>query len=227
MTTAHTTTASLIVDDAAFLVGRKNIGNDLETADVTVFLRLLNDMIKQWEGAGVYLHTIQDVTVTLDGSSQSYTMSPTGDVVTGRPLRCISARRVDSDGYETPVELISREDYKRIPLKAATGPVTLAAYEKQATYGTLYVWPLGETTDTLSVSIQRPIDIFDSSTDAGDFPSEMFLALKYGLAAILADGTGLDLTVRQTIKAEARQYFDVLKCNDQETTSLFIQPRMR
>lgn len=227
MTTAHSTTALQIVDDAAFLVGRKNIGNTLPSDDVTLFLRLLNDMVKQWESAGVYLHTLEDVSIELDGIKQSYTLSPTGDVVTGRPMRCVSARRVDLNGYETPIDLISREDYKRLPIKTSTGPTTLAAYEKQATYGTLYVWPLGLATDSLSVTIQRPIDIFDTSADTGDFPSEMFLALKYGLAAILADGTGVPLPTRRDIKAEAQRYFTILKSGDQETTSLFIQPQMR
>ena len=313
MTTVHTTTAGLIIDDAAFLVGRKNIGNALDAADITIFLRLLNDMIKQWEGLGVYLHTIQDLTIPLYDSKQSYVLSPTGDIATGRPIRCVSARRLDSTGYESPVTLLSREDYKTLSIKSSAGYTTLASYEKQNAYGLLYIWPVGDTAsvslenlwansvaksgeyhytgalvtveptyvfangtklvegtlgslvageyaygdndslgsdklyvkpstiplgqstvkvllDTpsaLLLSIQRPVDIFDADTDAGDFPSEMILALKYGLASIISDGTGISPQRQRQIKADAQNYFNVLKVTDQETTSFFFQPQTR
>lgn len=315
MTTAHSTTAQLIIDDAAFLTGRKDIGNALEPEEVEIFLRLLNDMIKQWEGRGVHLHTIQELTIPLYDDKQTFTLSPTGDVVTGRPMRCVSARRLDSTGYESPVELLSREDYKRLSIKTSAGMTTMACYEKQTTYGTLYVWPVGDTdsvslenlwTDSVAVSgeyhytgalvtaeptyvfangtklvegtlgslasgeyaygdndglgadalyvkpaatpvgeatgyikvlldtpsallvtIQRPVDIFDDTDDAGDFPSEMFLALKYGLAAVLCDGTGMTLYEKRQLKVEAKDYFNQLKMDDRETTSFFFQPAMR
>lgn len=314
MTTSYTTTASQIIDDACYLIGRLTVGNSLPSTEQTIFLRLLNDMIKQWESRGVYLHTTTDITFPLYDSKQSYTLSTTGDYNTGRPLRCLDAQRKDSSGYESPVTMVSRDEYSRITQKDATGLTTMAWYERLTTYGKLYVWPVGDTASTsltdawtnssgtsgeyyytgtiseeptyvigngtkleegtlgsltagqyaygdndslgantlyvklstgpsgqgagyiktlpdttsaLIATIQRPIDIFDNTTDTGDFPSEAFLALKYGLAALLSDGTGVSADKRRDIKAEADKYFNIMKSTDQENISFTIQPETR
>lgn len=226
MTATHTTTAQLIIDDAAFLAGRKDIGNALEPEEVEIFLRLLNDIVKQWEGRGVHLHTIDEVTVPLTVATQSYTVSLTGDVAVARPMRVISARRLDSTGYETPVDIVSREDYKRLSIKDSEGLANIIFYEKLTDSGVLYVWPVATATgNSLIIVIQRAVDIFDDTEDAGDFPSEMFLALKYALAAMICGG--LPIQEQRQIKVDAKEYFFELKADDQETTSFFFQPAMR
>lgn len=156
-----------------------------------------------------------------------------GDVDIARPMRIVSARRRDNATlYETPILVISREDYKILTIKSSQGPVTQVAYERQSNYGTLYVWPVSNATITspdytIILTVQRDIDIFDTAEDAPDLPSEMFLALIYGLADILADDYSIPVTDRGIIAAKALNYFNQILITDQETASIFFQPKTR
>lgn len=156
-----------------------------------------------------------------------------GDVDISRPMRAISARRRDNATlYETDILLLSREEYKKMAIKSSVGPVTQVAYERQLDYGTLYVWPVSDAlyvapTYTVILTIQRAIDIFDTAEDTPDLPSEMYLAMIYGLAEILVDDYSIDIRERQMIGAKAQSYFAQLVMTDQETTSFFWQPETR
>jgi hypothetical protein len=228
MTTTHTTTAQQIIDDAYTLIGKKDMGASLEWAEVEYGLRLLNDLIKQWQTKGVRLQTVYDMTVTIVAAKASYTVSATGDVVLARPDRIISALRRDSDNDDTPVDVVSMEDYRRLSIKASPGQTTMIAYAKTTDSGTVYVWPVEDAVGaSLILAVQRQIDKFDDTEDAGDFPSEMFLALKFGLAALLDNGVGRTQEERRTLKIDALTYFSELQATDQETTSFFFQPLVR
>jgi len=232
MTTTLSTTAQNIIEDAFRKVGVKALGSALETEQMTIALRALNSLIKQWESRGVKLHTIYDVEVPQYGSKQSYTMKlVTGDVLIDRPMRVVSARRRDNSSlYETPILVIPREEYKQLTIKSSTGPVTQVAYERQKDYGLLYVWPVSDSlqaspTYTVILTIQRAINIFDDSATAPDLPSEMYLAITYGLADILADDCGKPQS--GYIRDKAQDYFNQLLMTDQENASIFIQPETR
>ncbi len=318
MSTVLSETAQQIINDAYQLAGRKDMFNELEPEEIEFGLRLLNDLIKQWQSRGVELSSILDVEVPLYDSKQSYVLGPSGDLDIGRPMRVVSARRRDSSGYDLPFEppISSREDYKRLPLKDSAGVTVMAAYERRLTDGLVYVWPVSDTASTalttawtdsvavpgeyhytgagvtaeptyvfangtkltegtlgsladgewaygdndsigssqlyvklavgnpgalatghvkvllttpplLILTIQRAIDIFDTSEDTPDLPSECLLALKYGLAGIVTDGSTLSLNERQMIKQQAIDYFNQMRSTDQEAASIYIHPRMR
>ena len=156
-----------------------------------------------------------------------------GDVDISRPMRVVSVRRRDNATlYETPILLISREEYKQLTIKSSGGPVTQVAYERQLDYGTLYVWPVSAalyaTPDyTVILTIQRAIDIFDAAEDTPDLPSETYLAVIYGLAEILVDDYSVDISERKMIGAKAQSYFSQLITTDQEVSSIFWQPEIR
>lgn len=235
MATTLATTAQNIVNDAYTLIGAKDLETAITAAELEFGLRMLNNLIKQYQMRGVQLHTIADLTIPLGASNQSYTIGPDAsyDLNTARPIRIISARRQDSDGNEIPLLVISREDYKRLPAKDTVGTITQVAYERLADYGVVYVWPVNDealisSTETLLLSVQRDIDVFDNSEDTGDFPPDKHMALTYGLAAILIDvlpngGSGRV----QAIKVQAAELLNMALITDQEPVSLFIQPDRR
>lgn len=232
MSTVLSTTAANIMNDAFFLLGAKDIGSPLDAAEVEIALRLLNSFIKQLQARGVQLHTVSDVSIPLYGNKQSYTVGPDAsyDLNTGRPMRIISARRRDANNYEVPMVEVSRDDYKRLPQKSTVGPPVQFAYEKLAAYGVVYIWPVSNAATlqlsdyTMVATIQRAIDIFDTSEDAGDLPSEMHLALTYCLADLLPYGTK---QARADVKQKAPAYLVLLLTSDSETTSIYVQPDMR
>jgi hypothetical protein len=228
MSTVLSTTAANIISDAYFLVGAKDVYNPIAPEEQEVGLRFLNSFIKYLQSRGVQLHTIADIEIDLYGSKQSYTVGPgeSYDVNTGRPMRIISARRRDADGYEIPMVEISREDYKRLPLKSTVSPPTQYAFEKLASYGVVYIWPISDAANlaasdyTMIATIQRAIDIFDNGEDGGDLAPEMVLAITYCLADMLPIGTSQG---RANVKLKAPDYLAQLLATDQETTSIIIR----
>lgn len=232
MSTVLSTTAANIIKDAYYLVGAADIEDSLSAGETAVGLRFLNSFIKHLQSRGAQLHTISDIEIPLYGSKQSYTIGPDAsyDKNTGRPMRIISARRRNSDGYELPMIEISREDYKNLPIKSTVAQPTQFAFERLAGYGVVYIWPVSdaataETSEyTMVATIQRAVDIFDTNEDAGDFPSEMHLAITYCLADMLPCGTK---SARQDIKSKAPNYLAMLLSTDQETASIMIQQDKR
>lgn len=144
-----------------------------------------------------------------------------------RPVRILSMRRRTSGGIETPVTLISREEYFDQSNKASDGKVVMAHYSPQMDNGTLYVWPTTDTvTDQLRFTFERVIEDVDSGTDEFDFPVEWLETLKYGLALRLAHKYGKMERI-QYLKPEAEQKERELLNFDVEGTSVFISPDYR
>jgi len=229
--TEFSTNGSQIVTDAYLVCGGIDIEAAPSAAQYALALRMLNRMIKQWQTRGVMLSFFKDVTFTLTSGVGSYVVG-TGqtppNIATSRPMRVISANRKDSSGNETEMTIISREDYSRLSDKANTGIPTQLYYDRQATSGTIYVWPVpSDSTSTAIITIERQVEIFVDDGDTPDFPVETELALVYGLAGILCGPLTIPLQEAQIIKAEALNYFNQALMTDQETTGFFFQPDRR
>jgi hypothetical protein len=84
---------------------------------------------------------------------------------------------------ETPVELVSRQDYMDLTLKSSQGKINQAYYDPQLSNGTLYVWPTSDNADDYLIGTAKyPVEIFNSISDTPDFPEEWFEAIKFNLA---------------------------------------------
>lgn len=114
-----------------------------------------------------------------------------------RPLEIIkdTIRKVDENGHETPVALISRSQYMAINDKTSEGPVNSVYYDAQLTNGQLYVWPEPSSVkEYLRMTIRRPISDVDSLTHHIEVPPEFLLALEYNLAIHIAPKFGAEVS---------------------------------
>jgi hypothetical protein len=68
-----------IIREALDLIGVMGISQDLSNADLESCNRSLNNLIKAWQAQGIHLWSEQEATVFLDTTSESYTLSSTGD----------------------------------------------------------------------------------------------------------------------------------------------------
>jgi len=208
------------------LVGAQNFtARSIEYTEASVALNML---ARQWAAEGVGVWKLTEVTLTLDTSSESYTLGPNSTDTTSptpiaRPLEIEEIRRVDSDGVEYPVNLIGYDEYMNYPEKDETGSVIQACYRKQRTDGTLYIWPVSDTAEYLKFTAKMPFDDFDASTDDADFPPECYRAVKYNVAADLADEKRYNVSMEDRAwlsrKAEESKY--ALEGFDTETGSLY------
>jgi len=141
-----------------------------------------------------------------------------------RPQRILSAYRRSIDNTDTPLQIISREEYASLSSKLVQGTPVQLFYDPQLTNGVLYVWSAPSlATSVIRFWYERVLEDFDASTDNPDFPIEWGEALYYGLADRIAKTYGLSLPERAALKAEAAAKLEAAIGYDSEDVPTFFQ----
>jgi hypothetical protein len=141
---------------------------------------------------------------------------------TQRPLEILEARRVSSDGTETPLTPVSREEYMSLSTKDSTGISNQYWYDPQLNNGKLYLWSTtSDVKDTINMTIKRPIQDFDSDTDTGDFPVEWLEAVITNLAVRIGIKLGIEISAGLASLAAESKY--MAKTFNNDTGSIFFQ----
>jgi hypothetical protein len=149
--------------------------------------------------------------------------------VVQRPLEVIRAYRRNlygTDPIDTPIEIVSIDEYMGQTNKHSEGPVTTLAYDMQLDDIKIYLWP--EPTDMKEVIrmwVKWPIQDFDATADDWDFPRGWGNALKLNLAVQLAPEYGRK--VSPELAANAQMAFSMAAGSDRELASIQITPDIR
>lgn len=188
---------------------------------------VLDTGVRQW----TTVSSITGLVITLPLGTTLNADATTGNEVVAfttkinRPLKLISARRTIS-AIDSPLEIVSREEYVDLPNKDATGLINEVYYKPLNTTGQLFAWPTGDTTtDRLSFTYQRPIEDFDSTSNSPDFPVEWHEMLVNNLAYRLAPSYGVPADVFQMIREQAKLSYDIVSSFDSEFTSVYLGVR--
>lgn len=220
------------IAEALSIVGVGVEGEPIEAEDIAVASRKLNIMIKAWMAFGIKLWQRDEHTITLVASQNSYTLGQdSADVTMPRPLRIIECSRVDTDGNETTITGLTKEEWDSLPNKTTTGTPVNYHYDPTLTNGTLYFWQMPDatvaSTYTIKIISNAPLEDMDESTNDFDFPQEWLEAISYNLAYRLAPWANLPATERALLKQDAREALDLARDYDSEDGSLFIQAEVR
>ena len=154
--------------------------------------------------------------------------------INNKPLKVIQAWMRNTSvtpNIDTPLLLLSRQEYNMLGSKASTGMVNSVWYDPNTTYGTAttYLTPDVATSTNYQLYLvgQRPLGDILNSTDIPDFPSEWFACLVWGLADELAMEYGCLVNQRQEISHKAAMYREAAESWDVETNSVFFTPDIR
>lgn len=181
---------------------------------------------RQWTTVG----GVSGTTVTLASGT-----TLTGDVASGqevvafttkisRPLKIISARR-SASSIDSPIEVVTREEYVDLPNKLGTGVVNEIYYKPKNTTGELYLWPTGDTaTDRLGFTYQRYIEDFDAASNTPDFPGEWHEMLVSNLAFRIAPSYGVTGGQIAAIREQAILTYNLASSFDAEFGSVYFMP---
>lgn len=216
-----TLTSRQIITEALENLGVIGLGDTPSDTDAAKTLSVLNQMIKTWgTSGGLWIKT--EAVLTLIAATASYSL----------PLarRVLSVRRRVSN-IDTPVYLMSREEYQDYPSKTATGYPFQAFFDAQRATRTLYVINVPDTataaSTTLPYTYERVIEDADALDNDPDFPQEWMEALIYGLAARLIVPFRIQFTnapLAQEVKERAATLYGTLSADSDESTSVLIQP---
>ncbi len=190
--TAFEQTTNDIIKRSLRQIGVVAAGDTPGASDYAAGKDALNAMVKAWEAEGIHLWQQTEDSLTVTASQASYTFGPSGDK-TYRPLRITSLRsKVSASATELPCRLLSRDEYFfGLVNKTTTGQPNSFYYDPQVGTGRLYLWPApAVSTYVIDFTYVRSFEIFNTTTNTPDFPSEWTDALTWNLAVNLAPEYG-------------------------------------
>lgn len=220
--TSFSMNALQMIDKAFRRIGKGSEGEAISPRMYEDGLSCLNLILKSKIGTSDHLSLRTEGTVSLVANQPSYPLSS--------PLRVTSVRRLNSSGYEVPLNAYSREEYFDTPNKTASPSVPVAYYfDPQGASGTLYVWPAPDTSAVSEYTLKytylrRPNDMV-GSTDALDMPQEWTDPLIWMLADDLeVEYPCNDARLAMKVSAKAAEGKALLSNWDTESTSIYVQP---
>lgn len=226
--TDYKRTATQIFEAAYRKLG---IAVTLTTAQKDAALEAMNLLLKEWSIKGLKVWMTEEASLTLVASDKDYSVTAT---ITDLPIEITEARRRDSNNVDTPLEIISREQYMRLSDKTSTGTPVQVYYHRDGAdgatnTGVLYVWPAPDSTAaseyTLVFSWRKPIDDLDAYTDDVEIPPEWYRALVWNTAKELLLEVDVDESVEKRVVIEAAMALNTAENFDLENaTSVYFQP---
>lgn len=228
MTTSGTTLYSLstleIIEAAFANLGIAQEGEALTPRMYTDGLRGLNLLINTFN-AHPRLWIYTEGALALVVGQAAYVVSPPA-------LRVTDVRRRTS-GIETPMNMISRQEYYDQPNKTENPSTPVSFYfDPQVSQGTLYLWPSPDsqavTQFTVTYTYIRRMDVMTSTNDTLDMPQEWLEPVIWNLAKrLLPQYPVNDGSLAQIILGQAGESYANLMAWDNEPASLFMQPDQR
>ena len=143
-----------------------------------------------------------------------------------KPLEIREARLYQDSGTEYPINVKSRDEYKRLSNKTSSGKTVELYQDARIDRMTVYTWPLGDSVkDYIKMFARRRIDDIDGLTNNVSFPQEWLLALSTNLAFWIGPKFSISSEKISMLKTLADETVKTLMMFDQETTPFYIEPR--
>jgi len=140
-----------------------------------------------------------------------------------RPLSVENVTVTDGSDYSRPVRIISRQEYRSLTNKLASGNIVQVYFDPQLTSSKLYVYNVPDTVDkVIDLVGYFPIEDMDSAANDFDIPQEWQLAVKTNLAVLLAPSYGQRKEQFSMLKAIAVEEKERVMGWDKEKTSIYF-----
>jgi hypothetical protein len=140
-----------------------------------------------------------------------------------RPLTILTASLRDTADQDSPLAVLTLQEYESIGDKTADGTPGAFYYESQLTNGVMYldVEP-SDVSSVLRLVYLSPIEDFDASTDTADLPQQWYRPLGYQLAMDLAPAYGRQISAE--LKLMRDESVAIAQNADPETSTLIFEP---
>jgi hypothetical protein len=213
------------------------------TTENTNALQALNFLVTSWAAIGMQAWCHKNTSHILTAATNSYTIGPGANIDVARPTSIVQAwlRSTDTLPVDTPVRIISRQEYNLMTVKTTAGPPNALFYDPQYdlpgsndganAYGKIFVWPTPSATEVTNYDLHlvyvRPIQDFSATTDVLDFPPEWGNAIKWNLAYQIAFEYGVPVEILDRLEKRAKDELELAESFDTEQTSAYFQPDSR
>lgn len=162
------------------------------TADELVDgMSALNMMLDSWSTEGLIIPARVREEFSVTSGQASRTIGVGGNFNTSRPVRFHAAAIMDSSGNETPVEILTPDQWAEIPNKDTTSNRPSKIYFEDANpLGTINIWPVPSATVTLVLYSEKQLTTFTNPSTSLTFLPGYEEAIVYGLAIRMAPEFG-------------------------------------
>lgn len=159
-----------------------------EAADA---LSELNNLLQSWSNESMLIYARTWEIFNTTGGVGTYTIGPSQAFNTVRPMVIIAAT-INNGGIESPLEIISDEDYvNNISLKNQQGIPQYINYDNAFPVGNIKLWPVPATNYPLRLLTEKQLTSFTLYQDV-ELPIGWEDALIYNLAVRLAPEYGTE-----------------------------------
>lgn len=195
-------TAQDIINSSLRSIGVLAKGESAAANDSSDALQALNFMIDNWSAQKLMGTATVRENFPLTANKATYTIGIGGDCNTSTPFDISYAFVRDGGNIDTPLEIVTREEFQSYGDKAITSaPPNSLFFDPGVTQqanqvGTinLYLTPDTSSSYTLYIDSQKPFTEFANLATTVTFPPAYYKAMKYGLAIELAPEYGKKLT---------------------------------
>lgn len=217
------TTARDIISAALRKVGVISLqaGESPTSAMASAGLDDLNMMLKYWSTRRFVLRAATLLGgYNLTASDRDYSIGSGGDFDTTCPLDILATYYRDSNSYDYPLRILTRQEYDGYVDKAVTtGQPQCLFFEPGATQqatrtGTVYIYPVPDSADTYTLYMRAlvPLTSFAGLTTDYDLPDEYLEAVVYNLAVRVAPDYGRPISA-ETAAIAANSFETILRLN--------------
>lgn len=174
-------------------------------------LHRLADMIALWQTRGLKLWLNELRTVAFVAGQTVYTLPSSP-----KSMRVIGGWNLQSAGNRFSLTPLSWTDYNNLGNKTTLGVPNSYFVDKQRDALRVSFWPVPADVGTAELLVQRQASAPTSLTEEIAFPTEWYLALRWGLADEYA--TGQPPLISEVCRLKAREYREALEDWDVEDT---------
>lgn len=199
------------------IIGAIAQGETPSATELADGLATFNDMLDSWSNETLYIFAkaIEDFSTVV--SQGAYTMGPSGDFNTTRPMG-IDGASIVSNANEYPMEDLTLDQWQVVQQKTTQSNIPTKFYQVD-TYPllTLNLWPVPSAVQTVRVYSWKALTQVATAGDTISLPPGYNQALKYNFAILLAPEYGRQID--PMIEAIATQSKAAIKRKN-------IKPRM-
>ncbi len=192
-------------------------GESIPSDEATDAQIAMNAMLEDWRNEKLMAYAMRDEVLTMVNGQGTYTLGPTGDLGTTRPVKIDNAYIRDAS-TDYPVEIVSRDDWDGIPDKTNDSDIVQhLLFEGTMPDATIKVWPVPTTANVLHMRTWLPIAEL-ALNDTITLPPGYETAIPFNLAIYLAPEYGIDAKP-SVMQIASRSLAGIKRINQREIRS--------
>ena len=167
-------TENQIISDALYNIQAIPIGHTPSEKDIDICRRALNRLIKRLQNDHIFLNAVTLRTFDTVASTVSYQLDSGVKKVIGTPY-------IKIDGNDTPLNVISRQDYDSVLAKASEGQPYDVFIDYSTSPPTMFFNPTPVAVYSVYYRSEDVLDDFDTASDNPQLPAQALDMLVSGL----------------------------------------------